>query len=347
MIGLSVIFQALHFKYFRSHDIVIDGSYRDRIFYGWRISDYTIVWIFSRWSWITIPKGITISGRNQHRDTFCTCPFDSINDIWTCIDRGTSRRSQTHIDGICTKGNSIINCFYIKGRTSRFLTIGEDTHKHHLCFRSYTIDLFAVCCIFIRVPCCNPCNVHPMRFSLSFLDIICTVKVIVSVDYLVVVPFTIINSCLLLSSFNIILVFKLSFWRICDTKNFVVDIQTWVNDSNHHSFTLVSLFPSLWDSNDFIALNTLRFFCSLMTGSRFRTCRSRYFCSFFYRFCSFCWFCLWSICSFFRCSRLFSCSSLCRSRFCLLSYSLFSNCCLFNSSYTCRCCCLQILFLRW
>ena len=182
-----------------------------------------------------------------------------------------------------------------------------------------------------------------MRISFGLFNIVSTIKIVISIDNFVVVPFTIINSCCFLSSFDFFLVFKLSFRRIGNPKNLVVHIQARINDGDNHPFPFVALLPGLWNSNNLVTFDALRFFSCLMAIRCFRTCRSSHFCRFFYRFFyrffRYFQFCFWNSSCLFRSFCFFNYSCFC----CMTC--LFSNCCFICNCYfltsnccTCFCC---------
>ena len=172
---------------------------------------------------------------------------------------------------------------------------------------------------------------HPVRISFSFFYIIGTIKVIIGIDDFIIVPFPIINSCCFLGCFQFFLIFELGFWRIGNTKNLMVDIQTRINHGNYHSFTFITLVPGLWNSNNLVAFNTLRFFSSITALTCFRACRSSHCCSFFYRFNCLFRICLWSSCSLFRSLYFFKNSSLFANSFFFRNSSFFRNLYFFTS----------------
>ena len=183
-----------------------------------------------------------------------------------------------------------------------------------------------------------------MRISFGLFDIVGTIKIVIGIDNLVVVPFTVINSCCFLSSFDFFLVFKLSFWRIGNPKNLVVHIQTRVDDGDNHPFPFITLLPGLGNSNNFVTFDALRFFSCLMAIRCFWTCRSSHCCCFFYRFFRYFRFCFWNSSCLFRSFCFFNKSCFCCIR------CLCSNCCFFCNFYfltsnCCICfCCLWMLF---
>ena len=127
-------------------------------------------------------------------------------------------------------------------------------------FWRHPINLLRIWGFINRISSYNPSNMHPMRLFFSLFYIISSIKVIISIYYFITVPFPIVNTSSLFSFFDIILIFKFRLWRIRNTQNLMIQIKTWIYNSDYSSLSFMSCFPGFRDSNNFITGDTVWLF---------------------------------------------------------------------------------------
>ena len=169
-------------------------------------------------------ESIFITSRNYDTDSFSSSSFNRCRETRAHVYDWSCCWTQTHVDGICSQGYRIFDGLDINGVARSFLTVWEDPHEHHLSFRSNPIDVFSIAILLVWISSRDTSNVHPVRIAIFFLDAIIAINIVIGINNLAVIPFTIINSGLLLCFFKSCFRLVFGFWRVRNTQYFMVDV---------------------------------------------------------------------------------------------------------------------------